>query len=282
MRGLVAALAPVLAPVLAVLGAGVAVPVAASEVVQALPNPNTAKLSDALARLGRDQGDLEALLDAGDAARELGDFEAARRFFDRAAKVAPQDGRVSTGLARTALMAGDPVSAIAQFDAAQKAGADPLAMASDRGLAHDMVGDNAGAQVFYRAVLARGEDDGVRNRLAISQAIAGDLAASEQTLMPLLRKQDKPAWRTRAFTLAIAGDTKQAITLVETILPKALSGQVAPYLRYMPRLTSAQQAAAANLGRFPRASEIGRDDARIAGYTPPAPAAGAQAPAAAG
>ncbi|MGH6786332.1 MAG: SPOR domain-containing protein, partial [Novosphingobium sp.] len=40
-------------------------------------------------------------------------------------------------------------------------------------------------------------------------------------------------------------------------------------LRYMPRLTPAQQAAAANFGHFPRAAEIGRDDPRVAAYAKP-------------
>ena len=43
------------------------------------------------------------------------------------------------------------------------------------------------------------------------RGLGGDLEGSEDTLMPLLRAQDKPGWRTRAFTLAIAGDTKEAV-----------------------------------------------------------------------
>jgi hypothetical protein len=89
-------------------------------------------------------------------------------------------------------------------------------------------------------------------------------------LMPLLRKQDKPAWRAHAFALAIAGRTKEAVDTVNAILPGPLAQSVTPYLRYMPRLTRAQQAAAGNLGKFPRASEIGRDDPVIAAYAPAA------------
>lgn len=250
-------------------------PAKAVEVVQALPDPNTARLGDALTRLAHDQNDLEALLDAGNAARELGDFEAARRFFERARRVAPGDGRIAAGQARTALLSGDPVGAIAYFEEAERAGVDRAGLASDHGLALDMAGDNLDAQRFYRSALGAGDDAQVRQRLAVSQAISGDLEASEQTLMPLLRKQDKPAWRTRAFTLAIAGETKEAIKLAERILPEGLADQVAPYMRYMPRLTAAQQAAAANLGRFPRASEVGRDSAKIAAYKPERTAAGA-------
>ncbi|MCJ1959452.1 tetratricopeptide repeat protein [Novosphingobium mangrovi (ex Hu et al. 2023)] len=264
-------------------------PAMASEVVQALPDPNTARLGDALTRLARDQNDLEALLDAGNAARELGDFDAAKGFFERAQEVAPRDGRIAEGLARTTLRAGDPVGAITYFENARKAGRPIAALASDQALAYDMVGDTLAAQALYRRVLSGGaltsdEESLVRRRLAVSQAISGDLEGSEDTLMPLLRAQDKPGWRTRAFTLAIAGETKEAVKLAERILPAPLAEDVAPYLRYMPRLTAAQQAAAANLGRFPRASEIGRDSARIAAYEPaqpivPAATAGSGAPA---
>lgn len=244
----------------------------AAEVVQALPDPNRARLSDALTRLARDQNNLEALLDAGNAACGLGDFEAARSFFERATKIAPGDARIAMGLGRTELRAGDPVAAIGWFEKAERAGGDGVAMASDYGLALDMVGDNTGAQARYVQALTAGDDAQVRQRLAISQAISGNVNASDTTLLPLLKDQDGPAyksaWRTRAFTLAISGKTREAIDLAGRILPEPLAIEVAPYFRYMPRLTAAQQAAAANLGRFPRASEIGRDSAQIAAYTP--------------
>lgn len=257
----------------AVVGASLALPVAtapvlAQPVVQALPNPNTERLSDALTRLGRDPRNLDALLDAGDAARGLGDFEAATGFYRRADAISPGNARVASGLAMASLMNGDPIAAIDYFSKAEKAGAGPSTIAKERGLAYDLVGDNVTAQRYYAQAMGGTDEGEVRQRLAISQAIAGNQAAAEQTLMPLLRKQDKPGWRARAFTLAIAGDTKQAVDVANTILPPTLAENIAPYLRYMPRLTHAQQAAAANLGRFPRASEIGRDDPRIAAYAP--------------
>jgi hypothetical protein len=57
------------------------------------------------------------------------------------------------------------------------------------------------------------------------------------------------------------------VSIAETMLPDRLSGRIGPYLRYMPRLTRAQQAAAANLGAFPPAAEIGRDAPAIAAYS---------------
>ncbi|HEY6868942.1 MAG TPA: SPOR domain-containing protein, partial [Novosphingobium sp.] len=52
-------------------------------------------------------------------------------------------------------------------------------------------------------------------------------------------------------------------------MPDDMAQSIAPYLRYMEKLTPAQQAAAANLGRFPRAADIGRDDPRVAAYSSP-------------
>ncbi|MFK4874843.1 tetratricopeptide repeat protein [Novosphingobium sp. ZW T3_23] len=243
-------------------------PASSAPVVQALPGADQLKLNAALSRLGRDPRDVSALLDAGDAARKLGDFEAAIGFYRRADDISPGNARVKAGLAASLAQSGDPVAALPLFAEAEKAGASQSQLAADRGLAYDLVGDNLTAQRYYALALGGASDEDVRMRLAISQAIAGDAQASETTIMPLLRKQDKPGWRTRAFALAIAGDTKQAVEISNTILPPQLAQNIAPYLRYMPRLTRAQQAAAANLGKFPRASEIGHDDARIAAYRP--------------
>lgn len=247
-------------------------PAVSHPVVQAVPGENNKKLSAALARLGRDARDVAALIDAGDAARALQDNAAAIGFYRRADEVSPGNPRVQAGLGSAFVHNGDPVSAIPCFDAAEKAGATPALIAADRGLAFDLVGDNTLAQRYYASAMTSvsgDKADELRSRLAVSQAINGDLDAAYTTLLPLLNKQDKPGWRTRAFTLAIAGNPDKAVEITNTILPGQLAQSIAPYLRYMPRLTRAQQAAAANLGRFPRASEIGRDDARIAAYAPP-------------
>jgi hypothetical protein len=247
-------------------------PVVSRPVVQALPGADSKRLSAALSRLGRDPRDLASLIEAGDAARGMQDFAAAIGFYRRAQEVSPGNARASAGLGSAFVMTGDPVSAIPEFDAADKAGVAPASIAADRGLAYDLVGDTVSAQRYYALALpvaSGAAADELRNRLAISQAIDGHDDAAYLTLLPLLNKQDKPGWRTHAFTLAIAGKTNDAVQVADKILPTQLAANIAPYLRYMPRLTKAQQAAAANLGRFPRASEIGRDDARIAAYAPP-------------
>lgn len=241
-------------------------PVKAQEVVQALPPREAGQLNAALRRLASRPADLEALVSAGNASLGLNDAGAAAGFFARAARVAPADGRVMLGLARVALAQRRPVEALQGFAQAERAGIRGLDMAVDRALAYDLVGDNAAAQALYRSMLAAGDDPAVRLRLAISLAIAGDRMEFERVLYPLLRQEDRAAYRTRAFGLAIMGRTDDAVAIADAMMPTDLALRMAPYLRYMPRLTRAQQAAAANLGAFPPATEIGRDSPDIAGY----------------
>lgn len=247
----------------------------AQEVVQQLPNPATETLNDALRRLSRNPESLPALLAAGRASLDLEDVSAASGFFNRALAVAPADGRVMVGLALVAVRQGQPILALQRFEAAEAAGENLDPYAADRGLAFDLVGRNDRAQRLYRQSLSQRENPEVLRRLALSHAISGDAEASEAILLPLLQRQDRSAYRTRAFALAIQGRSTEAIAIAETMLPPRLSQRLAPYFRYMAQLTPAQQAAAANLGRFPNANEVGRDDAEIAAL-----AAGEAAPAA--
>lgn len=228
----------------------------------------TLGLNQALSRLAVNPRDGRALIDAGKAALEMGDVDAAIGFFNRADSVMPDSAEVRTGLARGLVRNENPYDAIPMFDAAEAVGAAGSEFSADRGLAYDLVSDNLTAQKFYRQALAIGPSDEVSRRLALSLAIAGDKNGSEATLAPLLQKQDKAAWRTRAFSLAILGQVDQAIAIASQTLSPELAGAISPYFRFMPRLTPAQQAAAANFGHFPRASEIGLDDPRVAGYAP--------------
>jgi tetratricopeptide (TPR) repeat protein len=243
--------------------------VAAQPVVQAIPGAENRALNAALARLAANPRDGAALIDAGNAALAMNDVDAAIGFFTRAEQVVPGDPRAKAGLAGAYVRNEDPFTAIRLFDEAERQGPLPGALVIDRGLAYDLVGDNATAQRLYRQA-GPGNDEAMR-RLALSLAISGDQRGSEAALSPLITRQDKSAWRVRAFSLAILGQHAQAVSIANATMPATLASGIAPYLRYMPQLTRAQQAAAANLGRFPRASEIGRDDPRIAQYAAPTP-----------
>src|SRR5688500_18247582 len=242
----------------------------AQPMVQSLPDPAALRLNDALRRLAQDPRSLGARIDAGQASLSLDDLDAADGFFRRAEAVAPGDGRARAGLASVLVRRRQPVEALRLFAEAEQAGEPMRFHAAERGLAYDLIGDNARAQAEYHVFLSLGEDPLVTRRLALSQAIAGDQRASETTLLPLLQRSDLSAYRTRAFALAILGRPDEAVSIAETMLPAPLASRLAPYLRYMPRLTRAQQAAAANLGVFPQAAQIGRDDPALAAFVPPA------------
>lgn len=253
LSGAVAAAQPAMLPV-------------SQAVVQALPPPAVSDLNTALRLLARNSQNLDALLQAGYASLDLGDIDAAIGFFGRAEELSPGNPRVKTGLAAAFVRSERPIEALRMFDEAERAGAATVSLASDRGLAYDLVGDHAAAQAQYASALSGPDADEIRRRLAISYAISGERGEFEQVLDPLIRGEDAAAYRTRAFGMAILGEEAEAVAIAEAVMPAAMSAQLAPYLRYMGRLTPAQQAAAANLGVFPRAAQIGRDNPRIAQY----------------
>lgn len=235
-------------------------------VVQSTAPSPSRELNAALARLASDPRNVSALFDAADAALKLGDSDAAIGFLARADEVQPGNPRTKALLGKAQLVAENPVAAIRSFDEAERAGADIFAMAADRALAYDLVGDNARAQRWYQLALSRGGNDEITRRYAMSLAISGDRRGAESLLAPLIDKQDRAAWRTRTFAMAVTGGPDEAVAIAYASMPQDLASGIAPYLRYMPRLTPAQQAAAANFGRFPRAADIGRDDPRIVEY----------------
>jgi Flp pilus assembly protein TadD len=238
----------------------------AQEVVQPLPPEEIGDLNAALQRLARNPRDVAAMVDAGEASLAVGDTDAAVGFFTQAEEISPQNPRIMLGLARASVRARDPLKAIGLFNAAEQAGASMKGVGLDRGLAYDLVGDAASAQAEYRKALAEGEDDETRRRLSLSLAIAGDRKGFEEMLNPLVARGDSASYRTRAFGLAILGDEDEAVAITDAVMPREMSARMEPYLRYMKRLTPAQQASAGNLGVFPRAAQIGRDTPQVAQY----------------
>ncbi|MFC4294613.1 tetratricopeptide repeat protein [Novosphingobium tardum] len=235
-------------------------------VVQSAPSGGSYALNAALGRLARNPSDVAALIDAGNAALSMGDFDAALGFLGRADQLSPGNPRVKTTLASAYIRNENPYDAIRLFNEAERAGANTAALAGDRGLAYDLVGDNVSAQRFYRQALAVAPSEEVVRRLALSQAIAGDRKGAEATLLSQVQRRLPAAWRTRAFMMAILGDEREAEAIAQGTMLPTMAQAIIPYLRYMPRLTPAQQAAAGNFGHFPRAAEIGRDDPRAVQY----------------
>lgn len=241
--------------------------VVAQPVVQSLPSPEVQRLNRALIALAKMPRDRDTLIEAGQAALGVDDLEAAIGFFGRAAEVDPGHPAVAQGLGSVYLRAGRAGEALVQFDRALAGGAPEREVLTDRALTLDLVGEQPAAQAAYaRALQIDPANDEARRRLAISHAITGNRARFEETLRPLLDRRDMAAQRARAFGLAIMGESDRATAIVEQVMPRDLATRLVPYLGYMPRLTKPQQAAAANLGIFPRAADIGRDDPRLARF----------------
>lgn len=238
------------------------------------------ELNSNLSRLASNPRDVAALIGAGEAALDLDDARAAAGFFARADSASPNNGRVKAGLGRVMLKLQNPAEALRQFDLATKAGYSETTILSDRALAKDMTGDQAGAQRDYQAALrATPNDDETVRRYAASLGISGQVDASDKVLQPLLYKSDRAAWRYRAFILAMNNRQPDAKKIADQTLPAQLAASLVPYMQKMPYLTAAQKAAALHFGHFPQ--RVGTSIAAIV-PTPPAPVGTGAATAATG
>jgi len=238
----------------------------AREVVQPLPTEQVQRLNRALMQLARRPRDVGVLVEAGNSALQLNDLDAAMGFFGRAQDLSPENPQVKMGMAAVFLRSDRAIDALRLFEEAEAAGASAREVLMDRGLAYDLIGKNQMAQTTYQTALDLKDSDETRRRLALSHAIAGEENSFERTLRPLLAKRDFGSYRTRAFGLAILGKVDEASAIADAVMPRDLAARMIPFLQFMPRLTRSQQAAAANLGIFPRAAEIGREDPRIAQF----------------
>lgn len=216
----------------------------------------TRNLNEHVNVLARNPHDFRALFGAANTALAMGDISAAEGFFRRAEARAPGDYRIKQGLAAVALRRGQPRIAMTLFEEARELGAPEDSAATERGLAFDLLGDQRGAQTLYRTAIENDEGDEAVRRLALSLAISGDARESERTLRPLMSRQDRAAYRVRAFALAAMGRTDDAVTVAAAMLPATQASRMEPYLRYLPRLSAAQKAAAGNLGLFPRVADL--------------------------
>ena len=221
---------------------------------QASYSPYAETAAGALARyvrtLASDPNNFSALIGAGRAALALGDSQAAAGFFARADEVNPRSPLPQAGMGAVSVVNGEPQAALPYFKRAQQLGAPVASFGADRGLAYDLMGQQAQAQADYRAALGGPDGDEARRRLALSLAISGDKAGALQIIAPLLSRGDAACGRVRAFILALTGDPNGAMTAIDSAMPGSWS-RVSPFLQRLPRLQAGQKAAAVNLGIFP-------------------------------
>lgn len=230
--------------------------VTAAPAVAASYSPYDETAAAALARyvraLAQDARDFQSLIGAGRAALELGDVQAAAGFFARADEVNPRSPFPQMGMGAVSVANGNAAAAMPYFARAQQLGATQAMLGCDRGLAYDMMGQQAQAQADYRAALNGPDADETRRRLALSLAISGDKAGALAAMAPLSSKGDTSSARVRAFVLALTGDSQAAMRAIDSAMPGSWS-QVAPFLQRLPTLAAGHKAAAVNLGIFPEA-----------------------------
>ena len=219
-------------------------------VVQPTDNAAGSELRRNLTALAQNPRSVSALNGAGAAALEMGDADAALNFFSRAADTDPASARARAGMAQSLIRLERASEALPLFAEAVRMGAPEAEFAADRGLAWDMLGFPARAQADYALSLRREDDPEVRRRLALSLAISGRRAEALRMIDPQLRGNDRAAWRTQAFILALTGDPAGAGRTARSMMPGAADA-LAPFLQRLASLSPSQKALAVHFGRFP-------------------------------
>ncbi|MDK8185283.1 MULTISPECIES: SPOR domain-containing protein [Sphingomonas] len=267
---------------LALALAAAPMPSFAQEVVQPLPGTTDAdKLGDVMRRVAQNPRNVDALVEAAELSIHLDDLSGAASLLARAEKVDARDPRVKAGMASILVRSERPGEALRYFTQAEAAGLPPARFAGDRGLAYDLIGDQARAQRDYRLALANAPSDEIIRRYALSLGISGQRDQALEQLDPLLRKTDRAAWRARAFILAMGGDLPEATRIASTMMPPQLAQGLQPFFQRLPSLPAVDRAFAVHFGET-RATPERLADARLAPNLPPltpqAPVALASAP----
>lgn len=235
---------------LALVAALAPLPLAAQAVVQPLHRTLADDLGDVMRRLASNPRDLNALVEAGDLSIRMGDLSAAASLFARADKIAPRDGRVKAGMGSVLVRSERPGEALRFFQQAESFGVAPSRFAADRGLAYDLIGEQARAQADYRLALAQDRDDETLRRYALSLGISGQQAQALEQLDPLVRRQDRAAWRARAFVMAMSGDTAGANKIATTMMPTTMAQGLGAFFQRLPTLSAADRAFAVHFGEI--------------------------------
>ncbi len=220
------------------------------------------QLAAVMRRVAAAPRDVLALVSAGELSIKLDDMSAAAAFFARAEKIDPRNGRVKAGMAAILVRAERPGEALRYFQMAEQFGHPASRFASDRGLALDLLGEQERAQRDYRLALRTASDDETVRRYALSLGISGRQALALEQLEPLTRRQDRAAWRVRAFVLAMNGDVAGASTIATTMMPRGMAGGLQPFFERLPALAATDRAFAVHFGEV-RPTPARLADARL-------------------
>jgi Flp pilus assembly protein TadD len=240
----------------AVLGAGVLPAGGSATAAQPSTSWPQETPGDALSRnlkaLVASPHSVDALTGAGRAALAVGDAQAALGFLARAEDESPRDGRIKMWIGSALVQLEQPHAALKFFKDAGDLGVPEAEIARDRGLAHDLTGDQRRAQRDYRLALQRDRDPEIVRRLALSLAIGGDREQALRLLDEQSGTRNPAAERTRALVLALTGDAADAAEVVRASMPGPQGEALMPFLARLPALSPADRALAVHLGHFPQ------------------------------
>ena len=227
---------------------------AASASAQGSYSPYDESPAAALARyvrtLASEPKDFEALIGAGKAALELGDAQAAAGFFARADEVDPRSPQPQAGMGAVSVANGEPQAALPYFKRAQQLGASVASFACDRGLAYDLLGQQAQAQADYRWRWRPRRRRGAPAPGAQPCHQRRPQRRAARRFAPLSAKGDAGVARVRAFVLALTGDSNSADDRDQRGDARAARQASRPSSSAFPP-SAGQKAAAVNLGMFP-------------------------------
>jgi Flp pilus assembly protein TadD len=168
---------------------------------------------------------VHALEIKGDALVLLGEYDDATSIFTALLAKDPNSVRANMGLGRIRL-AKDPAAAAALFEQVLKRDPKDLTALNDVGIARDLQGRHAEAQVSYRQALAINPDlDSAQVNLALSMAMSGQGPAAVKLLQAKATEPGAPV-KVRhdyAVVLAMAGNRPEA----ERVLRQDLSADEA-------------------------------------------------------
>ncbi len=222
----------------------------AQAVVQSLAPGDADLLATQMRALAVNPRDLNALATAGELSIKLGDLSGAAALFARADRIDPRNGRVKAGMGSILVRSERPGEALRFYQQAEASGWSASRFAADRGLAYDLIGEQRRAQADYRVALATASDDETIRRYALSLGISGKQAEALAQLDPLVRKQDRAAWRARAFVLAMGGDTPGAEKIATTMMPAGVAQGLGLFFQRLPTLPAADRAFAVHFGEI--------------------------------
>jgi Flp pilus assembly protein TadD len=206
----------------------------------------------------------------------------AQAYAERWVSKAPRDGLAHLAVGAALVQQNRPAEAMKSIGLAAAAGGPPAAIAVQRGLAFDLLGESRNAQIAFADALQQAPGDRtIVEYLALSLAIGGDDAAATQLLRPEAEKAvGQPSFeRTVVLVHALAGRIDQARRIAAANLPPQSARSVGELLQRVASLPDARRKAAAiHLGILPDAGQASVPVASADREAPPVPITVARTP----